>query len=159
MVTDDQKPFDSLIQHLKNAFQSGETISKLISDFYGQTQKKNESKDAFADDLQVLVQKIMVQKTEFRLAANEQLKIQYADKLWDLYYVAIAHSSLQTLDSKESFMQFQGHLAMTFSGQSRLGKTGSHTSLVEVSSCIISEETGKHKLSKNSQQRQNQINK
>ena len=55
-------------------------------------------------------------------------------------------------------MQFWGCLAMTFGGQSRLGKAGSHTSSVEVSSCVISEEAGEHKLSKNSRQRQNQIN-
>ena len=51
------------------------------------------------------------------------------------------------------------HLAIMFSGRSRSGKTHSHTSSVEVSSCVISEEAGEHKLSKNSQQRQNQINK
>ena len=42
---------------------------------------------------------------------------------------------------------------MAFSGHSRLGKTGSHTAAVEVSSCIISEEAGEHRwLSKNSRQ-------
>ena len=35
MITDDQQTFDGLVNHLKNAFQSGETISELISDFYG----------------------------------------------------------------------------------------------------------------------------
>ena len=73
--------------------------------------------------------------------------------------MAIACSALQTSDSIGSFMQFWGHLTMTFSGQSRLGKTGSHTSLVEVSSCVISDEAGEHKLSKNSRQRQNRIRK
>ena len=47
---------------------------------------------------------------------------------------------------------------MTFGGQSRSGKTGSHIASVEVSSCIISEEAGEHELSKNSRQRQNKIN-
>ena len=35
MIADDQQTFDGLVNHLKNAFQLGETISKLISDFYG----------------------------------------------------------------------------------------------------------------------------
>ena len=35
MVAEEQQTFEGLIQHLKNAFQSGKTISKLISDFYG----------------------------------------------------------------------------------------------------------------------------
>ena len=46
---------------------------------------------------------------------------------------------------------------MTFDGQSRSGKTGSHTTVVEVSSCVISEETGESRLFKNLRQRQNKI--
>ena len=65
MVMDDQQTFEGLIQHLKNAFQSSETTSKLISDFYGRTQNKNESEEAFADDLQILVCKIIARKLEF----------------------------------------------------------------------------------------------
>ena len=37
---------------------------------------------------------------------------------------------------------------MTFGGQSKSGKTSSHTSSVEVSSCVISEEIGEHRISK-----------
>ena len=55
MVAEDQQTFEGLIQHLKNAFQSGKTISKLISDFYSWAQKKNKSENVFADNLQVLV--------------------------------------------------------------------------------------------------------
>ena len=40
MVMDEQQTFEGLIQHLKNAFQSRETTSKLISDFYARAQKK-----------------------------------------------------------------------------------------------------------------------
>ena len=147
MVMEDQQTFEGLIQLHKNAFQSVETISELISDFYGWAQKKNEPEDIFADDLQVIVQKIIAQKLEFRVDTNEHLKYQYAYKFQDPYYVAIAHSALQTSHSMESFMQFWGHLAMTFSGRSRSGKTSSHASSVELSSCVISEEAGEHKLS------------
>ena len=106
MVTEDQQTFEGLVQHLKNAFQSGETISKLISDFYSQVKRKNESEDIFIDDLQVLVQKIIARKPEFRTDANGQLKSNYAHKLQDPYYAAIARSMLQSEDSMESFMQF-----------------------------------------------------
>ena len=51
MVAEDQQTFEGLVQHLNNTFQSGKTISELISDFYGQAQKKKESEDVFADDL------------------------------------------------------------------------------------------------------------
>ena len=33
MVAEEQQTFEGLVQHLKNAFQSGETISELISNF------------------------------------------------------------------------------------------------------------------------------
>ena len=108
MIVDDQQTFDGLVNHLKNAFQLGETVSELISDFYSCHQKRNELKDAFADDLQILVRKIIAQKPSFRAKANEQLKHQYAHKLHDQYYAAIAHSVLQTSDPTETFTQFWG---------------------------------------------------
>ena len=114
MVMEEQQTFEGLIQHLKKCFQSGETISELISNFFGLAQKKNESKDTFVDELQILVQKIIARKPEFRQDANEQLKSQFAHKLKDPYYAAIARSMLQSLDESESFTQFRGHLTMMF---------------------------------------------
>ena len=52
----------------------------------------------FADNLQVLVQKLIASKPEFRTDANEQLKSQYVHILKDLYYAAIACSMLQSSD-------------------------------------------------------------
>ena len=106
MVMDEQQTFEELMQHLKNAFQSGKTISVLITDFYCWAQKKSKSENSFADNVQVLVWKIIARKPEFRKDANEQLKSQYAPKLKDPYYAAIAHSMLQSLDITESFTQF-----------------------------------------------------
>ena len=57
MIMDDQQTFDGLVNHLKNSFQLGETMSELISNFYGNHQKNNELEDVFADDLQILVRK------------------------------------------------------------------------------------------------------
>ena len=68
--------------------------------------KKNESKDVFVDDLQILVWKIIPWKPEFQADVNEQLKHQYTHKLWDLYYAAISCSVLQISGSTESFTQF-----------------------------------------------------
>ena len=123
MITDEQQSFDGLVNHLKNAFQLVETMSELISNFYSQSQKNNELEDAFADDLHILVQKIIARKPSFRAEANEQLKSQYAHKLHDQYYAAIAHSVLQTSNPSETFTQFRGHLALTFGSQSRSGKS------------------------------------
>ena len=139
MIVDDQQSFDGLVNHLKSAFQLGETISKLISDFYGQSQKKNELEDAFADDLQILVRKIIAHKPSFRAEANEQLKNQYAHKLHDQYYAAIAHCVLQTSDPSETFTQFRGCLALTFGSCSQLGKVSSRTAAIETTASIISE--------------------
>ena len=157
MITDDHQTFDGLVNHLKNAFQSGETISELIRNFYGQHQKKDELEDAFADDLQILVRKIIAPKPSFRAEANEQLKHQYAHKLHDQYYAAIAHSVLQTSDPMETFTQFWGQLALTFGSCSRSGKISSWAAAIETTASTISEVSQESKLLKNSQQRQNRI--
>ena len=145
------------MNHLKHAFQSGETVSELISDFYGQHQKKNESEDAFADDLQILVRKIIARKPSFRAEANNQVKNQYGHKLHDQYYVAIAWSMLQTSNPSETFTQFQGRLALTFGSCSKSGKVSSQTAAIETTASVISEVSQEPKLSKNFQQRQHKI--
>ena len=139
MIADDQQTFGGLVNHLKNAFQLGETVSELISDFYGCYQKRNESGDVFANDLQIPVRKIIAQKPAFRAEANEQLKHQYAHKLHDQYYAAIAHSMLQTSDPMETFTQFHGQLTLAFGSHSRLGKISSHAAAIETTALTISE--------------------
>ena len=138
MIVDDQQSFDGLVNHLKHAFQSGETISELISDFYGQHQKKNKSEVAFADDLQILVRKIIAQKPSFRAEAKEQLKNQYAHKLHNQYYAAIAQSMLQISNPSETFTQFWGQLALTFGSCSKLEKVSSQTAAIETTASMIS---------------------
>ena len=157
MIMDDWQSFDGLVNQLKHAFQLGETMSKLISDFYSQHQKKNELEDAFADDLQILVRKIIAHKPSFRAEANEQLKSQNAHKLHNQYYAAIAHSVLQTSNPTETFTQFWGQLALTFGSCSRLGKVSSQTAAIETTASTISEVLQEPRLLKNSQQRQKRI--
>ena len=76
MVAKEEQSFVGLIDHLHDAFQLGETLSELISDFYSQSQKARETKDTFADDLQVVARKIIVHKPSFHKEANQQLKAQ-----------------------------------------------------------------------------------
>ena len=59
MVAEEDQSFEGLINHLCDAFLSGETLSELISDFYGWSQKTRETEDTFADNLQVLARKII----------------------------------------------------------------------------------------------------
>ena len=70
-----------LIDHLAMALQSGKTENSLIGDFYNHVQKAIESEDISANDLQVLVCKIIIRKLEFRMLANEDLKHQHANHL------------------------------------------------------------------------------
>ena len=34
MVAEEEQSFEDLMEHLQDAFQSGKTLSKLVSDFY-----------------------------------------------------------------------------------------------------------------------------
>ena len=43
MVAEEEQSFEGLIDPLHDAFQSGETLSELISNFYGQSQKARET--------------------------------------------------------------------------------------------------------------------
>ena len=148
MIVDDQQTFDGIVNHLKSTFQSGETISELISNFYCYHQRENELEDVFSNDLQILVRKIIACKPSFRAEVSEQLKHQYAHKLHDQYYATIAQSALQISDHMENFTQFWGHLALTFSSHSKLGKISSQATSIETSSSLISEESWQPSLSK-----------
>ena len=119
MMAEEDQSFEGLIGHLFDAFQLGETLSELISDFYDWSPKTRETADTFADDLQVLARKIIVWKPSFRKEANQQLKTQYAHKLADQYYTAMTHSALQSSLEEESFTRFWGSLVMMFGGHTR----------------------------------------
>ena len=160
MMAKEDQSFEGLIDHLCDAFQSGENLNELISNFYGQSQKTRETEDTFADDLQVLVREIIAQKLSFRKEANQNLKPQYAHKLWDQYYAAMAHSALQSSPEEESFTKFCGHLVTMFGGctrQSQSSASSATTSLsIDTNVSLIKED--ERKLSKNSRQHQNKIN-
>ena len=81
LTPEEEQSFQGLIDHWSLAFQSCETVSSLIADFYNRFQKTRETEDAFADELQILVQKIVAQKPKFIHEANQALKHQYAQNL------------------------------------------------------------------------------
>ena len=92
-------------------------MSELISDSYGQAQKRNESEDVFADDLQILAQNIIAQKPEFWGDANNQLKYQYPKQLWDPYYAQCPTN----IRKYEEFHTISGPSGNDFGGRSKLG--------------------------------------
>ena len=55
-----KQSFQGLIDHLSLAFQSCRTVGSLIANFYNWSQKAQETEDMFADELQVLVRKIVL---------------------------------------------------------------------------------------------------
>ena len=84
------------------------------------------------------------------------MKHEYAHKLHNQYYAAIAHSALQTSNLTETFTQFCGRLVLTFGNHSKSGKISSQAAAIETTASTISEVSGEPKLL-NSQQRQNKI--
>ena len=154
MVDEEDQSIEGLIDYLCDAFQSGETLSELISDFYGQSQKTRETEDTFTDDLQVLARKIIVQKPSFKKEVKQQLKAQYAQKLQDQYFAAMACSALQSSPEEESFTRFWGHLIIMFGGHARQSQSSASSATtssgIETNVNLIKEDGGK--LSKNCQQ-------
>ena len=103
---EEEQSFQGLIDHLSLAFQSCKMVSSLIADFYNQSQKIWETKDAFADELQVLVRKIVARKPEFISEANQALKHQFAQNLRDPYFRVVARVQCLSSPHSESFTQF-----------------------------------------------------
>ena len=78
-----EQSFQGQIDHLSLAFQSYRMVSSLIVDFHNWSQKTQETEDAIADKLQVLVRKTVAWKPEFKNKANQALKHQFTQNLWD----------------------------------------------------------------------------
>ena len=147
----EEQLFQGLIDHLSLTFQSCKTVSSLIADFYKQFQKTRETKDAFADELQILVRKIIARKLEFIHEANQALKHQFVQNLRDPYFGVVARGQCLSSPDSESFTQFRGRLALMFNSQ------GKHQhARANVSSTAVESGDSKH-LSHNSRQRQVKI--
>ena len=146
----EEQSFQGLIDHLSLAFQSCEMVSSLIADFYNWSQEIWEAKDVFADELQVLVRKIVAQKPEFKSEANQALKHQFTQNLRDPYFRVVARGQCLSSPDSKSFTQFQGRLALMFNSQEKQCTKANITTAAE--------DSGDHEhLSCNSRQRQSKI--
>ena len=148
----EEQSFQGLIDHLSLAFQSCETVSSLIADFYNRFQKTRETEDAFADELQILVRKIVARKPEFIHEANQALKHQYAQNLRDPYFGVVARGQCLSSPDSESFTQFRGRLALMFNSRGKQQQRARAT----VSATAVESGDVEH-LSRNSRQRQSKI--
>ena len=146
----DEQSFQGLIDHLSLVFQSCETVSSLIADFYNWFQKTRETEDALADKLQVLVRKIVARKLEFIHEANQALKHQFAQNLRDPYFRVVARGQCLSLPDSKSFTQFRGRLALMFNSW------GKQCMRANVTLATVESGDSEH-LACNSGQRQNKI--
>ena len=106
-------------------------VSSLIADFYNGSQKARETKDMFADELQVLVGKIVAHKPEFINEANQALKHQFTQNLRDPHFRVVARGQCLSFSDFESFTQFWGWLALMFNSR------GKHTKVATVTSAAV----------------------
>ena len=145
-----EQSFQGLIDHLSLTFQSCKTVRSLIADFYNQCQRTRETEDAFADELQILVRKVIARKPEFIHEANQALKHQYAQNLRDPYFQVVARGQCLSSPDSESFTQFRGRLALMFNSWGKQQQCAR----VNVTSIAVESGDSEH-LSHNSRQRQN----
>ena len=103
--------YKDLLEHLNLAFAGGEDESTLMADFYSHTQKAKESEESFADELQVLAQKVISKKPNFWQGLDLVLKNQYVNQLYDHHSVATMKSLLFQLPPQTSFTQFRSELS------------------------------------------------
>ena len=66
--------YQDLLKHLSVTFQGGDEEANLIAEFYSCGQKSKEMEEAFADELQILAQKVMNRKPNFRQDLDTTLK-------------------------------------------------------------------------------------
>ena len=57
--------YQDLLRHLSVAFQGGDDEANLLAEFYSHVQKVKESEEAFPDELQILVRKVIIKKPDF----------------------------------------------------------------------------------------------
>ena len=150
LTPEEEQSFQGLIDHLSLAFQSCETVSSLIADFYNWFQKTRETEDAFADELQILGRKIIARNPEFISEANQALKHQFAQNLRDPYFRVVARGQCLSSPDSESYTQFRGRLALMFNSG------GKQCVRANVTTAVVESGDSEH-LSRNSRQRQNKI--
>ena len=92
------------------AFQGGDDEANLLAEFYSHGQKAKESKEAFADELQILAHKVIIKKPDFHVNLDSMLKQRYASQLFDHNSVSIAKTLLVQMQQC-SFMEFCNELA------------------------------------------------
>ena len=137
--------YHELIEHLRTSFKSGETFSSLVRDFYSHIQQPWETEYQFADELQILVWKVISIRPSWKQEANEALKTQFASQLHDPYLVAMAHYLLKMQGQNMNFMQFRAECISMFGLQIKAPKLKAATNSVSSSGALKEQKTRSQK--------------
>ena len=111
--TNPEATYNSLLTHLKTAFQTSETFETLIAQFYSKTQKVKEMFDEYGDEIQNLGRRIIAVNPEWRKEANAAMKHQLVTGMQDLVLQPLARTHLEA-SVDLSYTSFRAKLARLF---------------------------------------------
>ena len=111
--TNPEATYNSLLTHLKTAFQTSETFETLIAQFYSKTQKVMETFDEYGDEIQNLGRRIIAVNPEWRKEANAAMKHQLVTGMQDLVLQPLARTHLEASVAL-SYTSFRAKLARLF---------------------------------------------
>ena len=135
----------ALIEHLRTSFETGNSLSSLVGDFYSQSQHNKETEDQFTDELQVLSRRVLSIHPEWKAEVNEALKTQFAFRLCDPYLAAMACNFLKTQGKGMSFTQFHAECVFQLGSQSKKVKVRTTTHAIDdVTSAKIGQQKKTH---------------
>ena len=75
--------YQDLLRHLSVTFQGDNDEANFLAEFYSHAQKVKESEEAFADELQIFMRKVVIKKLDFWVHLDSTLKQCYASQLYD----------------------------------------------------------------------------
>ena len=104
--------------------------------------------DQFANELQILGQKVISIRPTWKEEANEALRTQFASWLHDPYLVAMVHNLLKAQGQNMNFTQFQAECISMFRSQIRAPKIKAATNNISSSAALKEQKT--HSQKKNS---------
>ena len=105
--------------------------------------------DQFANELQILDQKLISVRPLWKNEVSEALKTQFASRLHDPYLVAMAHNLLKTQGDKINFTQFQAGCVSMFGSQIKTPKIKTVTNSISLSGASKEQKTHSQKKGNN----------
>ena len=98
------------MKELSTAFESCQDEASLMAYFYSRKQLAKENDDEFAEQLQLLAQKVICTKQSFCTEAQQALKQQFANGLNDHYHQVTARRILKSKPDL-TYVEFRSEIA------------------------------------------------